>query len=145
MASPDSDPCPQRDAEQKLDKEQEKTTGDILRENWVTDLNNNATTKIDSGEVAVSATVEPLVAKEDSSGAEHPQTGTEASSDNGNEGGGTFSDEQIPIQTPSQRDKPEKKSNGLPETENYQEVSGVVLKCEHIFCQVHALVFVNIN
>ena len=128
MPSSDSGPCPQGD-EQILDKKQETTTGDVLKEDWITDINNNtSTTKIDASWVAVSAlpTAEPLAAKQEISSAENWQPTKEF----GNDGGDTSSGQQISSETSSKRGRPEEKSS-LPETENHHEISDVVNKCKY--------------
>ena len=124
----DSDLCPQGN-EQNLDKELKTTTGDFLKEDWITDINNNTTTTmIHVSGVAVSAsppTTEPLAAKKQVSSAEKLLTRTEVGNDSGDASNG----EQISSQTFGRRCGPEEKSSS-PERENHQDFSDVAYKCE---------------
>ena len=86
--------------------------------------------KIDVGEMAAFASTESLAAREKRSGVEKAQNGTEERK-KGKEGYGTSLNEQIPVETFSQRSGPDMKSY-LPET-GQKDISEVVSKCELIY------------
>ena len=112
-------------------------SSDVPKEDWITDINNNTyTTKVDASWVAVSAlpTAEPLAAKQEISSTENWQTTKE----DGNDGGDTSSGQRISSETSSKRGRPEEKSF-LPETENHQEFSDVVNKCEYIIARFNVV------
>lgn len=112
----DSDPCPQEN-EPKLERVQEGTASGVLEEDQTNlDINNNFAVKNNPGEVAVSATMEPIATIEESSLVAIAETGKEVSIDNRDEGGSASATEaQIAVETSS--------------SEHQQRVSEVVNKC----------------
>ena len=96
----DSDPYPQEN-EPKLDRKQEGTASGVLEEEQINlDNNNNFELKNNVREVVVSANIEPIAAKEESSLVTTAPTGKEVSVDNRDEGGSASATEAQPSDVP---------------------------------------------